>query len=225
MAIKKKENLKLYNLPEEVKFCKKCTISNQRPRITFDENGICSACNFNKFKRESIDWDQRLNELNTLCDQHRSKDGSYDVVVPCSGGKDGSYVAHQLKYKFGMNPLCATWAPLKSSAIGRKNLRNFIDAGFDHILGTPNPKVIKKLTKYCLEEMGDPFQPFIYGQYNFPLKVALQNNIKLVFYGENGEVEYGGDMKNAYRPTRDLSDIDKHYFSGLPPSYWMENGF
>lgn len=225
MAIKKKDNLKLYNLPEEVKFCKKCTISNQRPRITFDENGICSACNFNKFKRESIDWDQRLNELNTLCDQHRSKDGSYDVVVPCSGGKDGSYVAHQLKYKFGMNPLCATWAPLKSSAIGRKNLRNFIDAGFDHILGTPNPKVIKKLTKYCLEEMGDPFQPFIYGQYNFPLKVALQNNIKLVFYGENGEVEYGGDMKNAYRPTRDLSDIDKHYFSGLPPSYWMENGF
>ena len=86
-------------------------------------------------------------------------------------------VAHQLKYKFGMNPLCATWAPLKSSAIGRKNLRNFIDAGFDHVLGTPNPKVIKKLTKYCLEEMGDPFQPFIYGQYNFPLKVALQNNM------------------------------------------------
>ena len=63
--------------------------------------------------------------------------------------------------------------------------------------------------------MGDPFQPFIYGQYNFPLKIALQNNIKLVMYGENGEVEYGGDMKNAYRPTRDLKDVDKHYFSGF----------
>ena len=33
-------------LPTEVKFCKKCTISNQRPRITFDEEGICSACKF-----------------------------------------------------------------------------------------------------------------------------------------------------------------------------------
>ncbi len=225
MKVTKKNTLELYNLPQEIKFCKKCTISNQRPRITFDENGVCSACNFNIFKRENINWDERLNELNKLCDQHRSKDGSYDVVVPCSGGKDGSYVAHQLKNNFGMNPLCATWAPLKSSSIGRKNLRNFINSGFSHVLGTPNPEIIRKLTKYCLQEMGDPFQPFIYGQYNFPLKIALQNNIQLVFYGENGEVEYGGDMKNAYRPTRDLSDIDKHYFSGMPPTYWLENGF
>ena len=29
--------LKLYNLPKEIKFCKECTISNQRPRISFDE--------------------------------------------------------------------------------------------------------------------------------------------------------------------------------------------
>ena len=37
-------------------------------------------------------------------------------------------------------------------------------------------------------------------------------------YGENGEVEYGGDMKNAFRPTRDYkADHKKHYFSGLAP--------
>jgi len=37
-------------------------------------------------------------------------------------------------------------------------------------------------------------------------------------YGENGEVEYGGDMKNAFSPTRDvLSDHKKHYFSGIAP--------
>jgi len=28
---------KLYNLSEEVKFCKKCVMSNQGPRIVFDE--------------------------------------------------------------------------------------------------------------------------------------------------------------------------------------------
>ena len=38
-------------------------------------------------------------------------------------------------------------------------------------------------------------------------------------YGENGEVEYGGDMKNAFSPTRQISDHDKHYFSGLPPNF------
>ena len=43
-------------------------------------------------------------------------------------------------------------------------------------------------------------------------------------YGENGEVEYGGDMKNAFRPDREIQDHDKHYFSGLPPEFWIEHG-
>ena len=43
-------------------------------------------------------------------------------------------------------------------------------------------------------------------------------------YGENGEVEYGGDMKNAFRPDRDIEDHAKHYFSGLPPEFWLEHG-
>ena len=223
--VSKKNTKDLYNLPAEVKFCRKCTISNQRPRIGFDKDGVCSACRFNEFKRVGINWDQRNKELEDLCDLHRAKDGSYDVIVPCSGGKDGSYVAHQLKYKYNMTPLCVTWSPLKYTEIGRRNLQNFINSGFNHILGTPNPEVSQRLTKFCLEEMGDPFQPFIYGQYNFPLKVALQNKIKLVMYGENGEVEYGGDMKNAYRPTRDLKDVDKHYFSGYSPEYWYEKNF
>ena len=34
-------------------------------------------------------------------------------------------------------------------------------------------------------------------------------------YGENGEVEYGGDMKNAYIPNRTVEDQVKHYFSGI----------
>ena len=58
-------------------FVKKCTISNQRPRITFDKNGICSACNFAAFKQTQINWKERKEELNKLCDLHRKKDGSY----------------------------------------------------------------------------------------------------------------------------------------------------
>ena len=40
----------------------------------------------------------------------------------------------------------------------------------------------RKLTKYCLREMGDFFQILIYSQYDFPLKVALQNNIKFFLW-------------------------------------------
>ena len=35
--MKKKFVENFYNLPHEVKFCKVCTVSNQRPRITFDK--------------------------------------------------------------------------------------------------------------------------------------------------------------------------------------------
>ncbi len=207
-----------------MRFCKKCTISNQRPRINFDEQGVCSACNYAEYKRTNVDWKQRESELNELCNHYRKSNGEYDVIVPCSGGKDGSFVAHMLKYKYGMNPLTVTWAPLKATELGRKNLDSFIASGFNHIMGTPNPVVTRKLTYLAFNHLGDPFQPFIYGQTNFPLHMAVKHKVQLIMYGENGEVEYGGDMKNALRPTRDIEDHDHHYFSGLPPQFWTEYG-
>ena len=219
-----KNTIELYNLPKTVKYCTRCTISNQRPRITFDEDGVCSACRFSEYKRKLIDWEARKKELEILCSKHRKSNGDYDVIVPCSGGKDGSFVAHKLKYEYGMNPLCVTWSPLKATDIGRKNLDNFIQSGFNHILGTPNPSITRILTKLSFQHIGDPFQPFIYGQTNFPLQIATLYGISLIMYGENGEVEYGGDMKNANSPTREIEDHDGHYFSGKPPEFWEQYG-
>lgn len=214
----------IYNLPLEVKFCKKCTMSNQRPRIIFDENGVCSACNFAEYKRNKIDWMLREKELAELCDKHRKSDGSFDVIVPCSGGKDGSFVAHVLKHKYNMNPLTVTWSPLSPTELGYRNLKTFINAGFPNIMGSPNGRIKRELVKLSFRHMGDPFQPFIYGQINFPLTIAVQNAVSLIMYGENGEVEYGGDMKNAYVPTRTIEDQDNHYFSGISPEAWHEYG-
>lgn len=222
--ISSKNVRELYNLPAEVKFCRDCTISNQRPRITFDEFGVCSACVFAKQKR-LIDFTERRKELAELCDKHRKNDGSYDVIVPCSGGKDGGLVAYILKYKYGMNPLTVTWSPNQYTEIGFRNLRNFIEiGGFDNVLGAPNGPVNRKLARAAFINIGDPFQAFIYGQTNYPLTMAVKHNVSLIMYGENGEVEYGGDMKNADKPTREITDHDKHYFSGYPLEFWKEHG-
>lgn len=215
-----------YNLPSEVKFCKKCTISNQRPRIKFDENGICSACNFAEYKNNSINWKKREEELVEMLDRFRSNDGSYDVIVPSSGGKDSTFVAHNLKHRYGMNPLTVTWSPHLYTDIGWQNFQNMIHKGdLANILGTPSGKIHRKLTKLSFEILGDPFQPFIYGQTNYPLQIAKNFDIPLIMYGENGEVEYGGDMKNAFKPTRDYkSDHKKHYFSGIAPEDFVKYG-
>ena len=224
--VSKRNTKKIYNLPEEVKFCKKCVISNQRPRISFNEEGVCSACQYSEKKDKEFDWDKREIELKKLLDKYRRSDGRYDVIVPCSGGKDAAYIGHELKHKYGMNPLTVTWAPHIYTDIGFQNLHNMIRVGnLPNILFTPPGEIHRKLTKYSFEKIGDPFQPFIYGQYNYPLRVAVDYQIPLIMYGENGEVEYGGDMKNAYKPKRDYKgDQNKHYFSNLPPESFLEYG-
>ena len=224
--VKKRNTKKIYSLPSQVKFCKKCVMSNQRPRISFNDKGVCSACQYSEKKDLDFDWDKREVELKKLLDKHRRSDGRYDVIVPCSGGKDAAYIGHELKNKYGMNPLTVTWAPHIYTDIGFQNLHNMIRIGdLPNILFTPPGAVHRKLTKLSFEKIGDPFQPFIYGQYNYPLKVALDYQIPLVMYGENGEVEYGGDMKNAYKPTRDYKgDQKKHYFSNLLPESFIEYG-
>lgn len=124
-----------------------------------------------------------------------------------------------------MKPLTCTWGANLYTDIGWQNLENFISiGGFDNVMGRPSGEVNRKLTRLAFEYMGDPFQGFIYGQANYPLRAALQNDVQLIMYGENGEVEYGGDMKNAYKPTRDITDYNKHYFSGIPPEEWANHG-
>ena len=116
--IYRKNTQKLYNLPTTVAYCKECVVSNQRPRIVFDGNGTCNACNYTKHKNNSINWLEREEQLKELLARHRRSDGSFDVVVPSSGGKDSARVAHELKYNYGMNPLTVTWAPHVYTDIG-----------------------------------------------------------------------------------------------------------
>jgi N-acetyl sugar amidotransferase len=214
-----------YRLPSDVRFCKRCVISNQRPRITFDSEGVCSACRYAEVKRSQIDWEQRERELQALCDRYRRTDGRFDVLVPSSGGKDSGFTAHILKTKYEMHPLTATWAPHWYTDIGRQNFHSLVHAGLDNICFTPNGRVHRLMTRLAFVHLGDPFQPFIYGQKNFPIGIATRYEIPLIMYGENGEVEYGGDMKNANKPTHDTSsDMVKHYFSGMSPEQWSEYG-
>ena len=35
-----------------IKICKLCTTPSSRPRITFDNNGVCNACNNSKEKKK-----------------------------------------------------------------------------------------------------------------------------------------------------------------------------
>lgn len=204
----------LSTLPKEVKFCRKCVVSNQRPRIIFDEEGTCSACRYADLKHDVIDWHKREQALLELLDRYRSKDGSYDCIVPGSGGKDSSFVAHQLKFKYGMHPLTVTWAPFMYTDVGWQNYINFKNHGFDNILCTPNGRLHRKLARLAFELLGDAWEPFAYGQKAYAFHIAVKFRVPLIFYGESGEIEYGGSIKNIDRPTEEVSDWKEFYYKG-----------
>ena len=205
----------IQHIPKEVKWCKKCVVSNQRPRIIFDHEGVCSGCRNTEYKNNEVDWNQREKELVGLLDKHRRTDGQWDVIVPSSGGKDSGYVAHQLKYKYGMNPLTVTWSPLQYTNIGFQNFQSCIDAGLSNMLCTPNGKFQRKLARLCFEELGDAFHVFVLGQVSYPLQMALKMGVKLVFYGENGEAEYAGDPKYVDKPYKPTTEFVTQHFKGL----------
>lgn len=206
-----------YGLPKKVEFCKKCVISNQRPNsaveykhtkeskketIHFDENGVCDACRMADKKNKIIDWKLREKELKELCAKHRKNDGSYDCLVPGSGGKDSFFAAHILKYKYGMHPLTVTWAPHIYTPWGWHNFQSWLGAGFDNFLCTPNPRTHRLLTRLAVENLFHPFQAFMFGQKALAPKMALLHNIPLVFYGEN-EAEYGNPISDSSSAKRD----------------------
>lgn len=214
------------SIPKKVIWCKKCTMSNQRPRIIFDSNNICSACNNYDYKN-TIDWEDREKELLKLLDEYRSTNGNWDVIVPSSGGKDSGFVAHTLKYKYNMNPLLITWSPLKYTNIGMQNFDSLNDSGFNAIRCSQNGILHSKLARLCLEELGDAFHVFVLGQCYFPIHMALNLNIKLIFYGENGEVEYAGDPKQKDKPYVNLTDDNnwlKGYLKGTTIDELIEYG-
>jgi N-acetyl sugar amidotransferase len=206
----------MYGLPREVRFCVSCVYSNQKPTsereyshspestkkaVDFDAHGVCRACRTVEAKR-AIDWVEREKRLVELCDRHRSKDGSYDCLVPGSGGKDSIYAAHVLKHQYGMHPLTVTFAPHMYTEWGWRNMNAWIGAGFDNYLFQPNRRVQRLLTRLAVERLFHPFQPFIMGQMYYPPKMALRHGIKLVFYGEDAN-EYGNEIKEV-KPTKDL---------------------
>jgi len=214
-----------YGLPQEIVYCKRCVMSNQKPnsypefkhttdRITptlhIGEDGLCDACRFSDVK-EQIDWEIRERELLELLDKYRRDDGYFDCIVPGSGGKDSVFASHLLKYKYGMHPLTVTWPPMLYTDYGWQNFKNWIDVGgFDNISFNQNGRVMKLLTRLSIENLLHPFQTFILGQKNLAPKIAAKYKIPLVFYGEN-EAEYGNPIADNRSSLRDKSYYTMHH--------------
>ncbi len=93
--------------------------------------------------------------------------------------------------------------------VGERNLTNFVRSGYDHIHVTPNEEIMRKINKLGFIKMGFPYYGWLISIYSLVIKTAIQFEIPLIVYGEDGEVEYGGSKENQNKTIFGPEYIEK----------------
>lgn len=185
-----------------MKHCVRCVMPDTRPGISFNAEGVCSACQSYE-KRGQVDWEARMREFEELCDKYRGMNGpgGYDCAIAVSGGKDSHYQIHFMKEKMGMNPiLFSVEDNFTMTNAGVSNLKNISETfGCNIISLKPDIKTQKILMRKTFERYGKPTWFIDRLIYTYPLNMAVKFNTPLLVYGENVSYEYGGaDAKETY---------------------------
>lgn len=184
-----------------MRICTRCIQPDTRPKLYFNDEGICGACLW-KEQKENIDWDERRSKLNEIaeCAKKYSK-GSYNCVIGVSGGKDSTKQALTARDNLGLRCLLVNSEPDNITDIGRYNIENLKNLGFDVFSIRPNPKLMKKLVKRDFYKYLNPVKVTEYSLYASSYIIAEQFNIPLIIQGENAALTLGIS----------LSGLDKNY--------------
>jgi len=196
----------------KLKYCTNCVMPNTKPDLFFDKEGVCDACRSSELKHiesKGINWETRRKEFEKIIAKYRSKNGSYNCIIPVSGGKDSHFQAYMMKVVYKMNPLLVCFEQTKITKLGRKNLENIRQFG-DLIYFKKNPDVYKKMVIEGFRRVGDNEWPNHIGIFTIPTQVAVKFKIPLLIWGENSQLEYGGPAtarNNNYLNRRWLEEF------------------
>lgn len=199
-----------------IKYCKICVFPETKPDLSFNDEGICSACIAAEEKNKGIDWKQRAADFQEIVDHFKKTAGEsgYDCLIPVSGGKDSTYQAYFMKYVFGMNPLCVCFETTMVTEIGQRNLDNLSKMGLDVIHFKKNNVAYKKMVVESFKRVGDEMWPNHIGIFTIPVMFAVKMNIPLIIWGENPQQEYGGPNLDSVK-NRILNRKWLEEFGGL----------
>ncbi len=177
-----------------MKICSNCIQPDTRPGIYFNEEGICGACLWNDEKKK-IDWNSRFQELEEIAMwAKKNSDGNYDCAIGVSGGKDSTKQAVTARDELDLKCLLVNSEPENITDIGRSNIENLKNLGFDVITIRPNPKVMKELIRYDFFEQLNPIKITEFSLYSSTYIIAEKFRIPLIIQGENPGLTLGTSL-------------------------------
>lgn len=190
-----------------MKRCNPCGLPETHETIVFDAAGKCNVCRNVEFKQSAIDWGQRRENLAELIEEHRGK-YDYDCIVPFSGGKDSTWTLYYLVKEFGIKPLVVRF----DHGFMRPNLEDNVKRvcrklGVDIVSFTPNWRVVQRLMLQSFLEKGDFCWHCHTGIFSYPMWVALEKQVPLIFWGEPS-AEY-----TAYFSYEQEEEVDEKRFN------------
>ena len=188
----------------ELERCIKCTLPITWETLYFDNEGVCNICGNWNTKLKEINWNEREKLLIKMLEEVKQKKGTYDCIVPFSGGKDSTYTLWAIVRKYGLKPLVVSFDHwFYRPRMLENRARTFRKLGVDVITFTPNWHVVKKLMLEALIRKGDFCWHCHAGVFSYPMKMAVKLKIPLLIWGEGGG-EYEGYFKLA-----DLEETDE----------------
>jgi hypothetical protein len=150
-----------------MKRCNKCLLPETYPKISFNNDGICSYCSGKHFF--GVEKDEKIRKLTknkkilkkkfeTFIKNNKGKT-EYDCLLLFSGGKDSIYLLHILKEKYGLNVLAFSVDTGLMSPLAKKNIKKVFESlKVDHIFFTPEIDFFKDLYRFYLtNNKSEPF--------------------------------------------------------------------
>jgi len=173
-------------------YCTNCVYPSSYPSIlSFNENKKCSGCLVSE-EKFTLNYKERQKKLIKIINENVSKEHHYDCLIPVSGGKDSYFQAHTIK-KLGFKALLVTYNGNNYSKTGLRNVQRMREAfGFDHIFFTPSISILKKLNRLGMLIMGDMNWHNHLGIFTYPIKVAVEQKVPILIWGEHGKLDQGG---------------------------------
>lgn len=167
-----------------MKYCSRCLLPETQETINFDKNGVCNVCQ-NWETKNSKDWVAQKEKLTGIANRHRRTDGSWDCIVPFSGGKDSAFTVYYVVEELGLEPLLVTFDHGFFKEQTLANVEKIIDKyGLGQVKVKLGDRVQKNVMLESLRRKGDFCWHCHCGCFSTPMNIAVKQEIPLVIWGE-----------------------------------------
>ena len=202
--------------------CRRCLLPEGKFNVRLDESGLCNYCRFWDETGASLLDVERHRHL--LVDRMQRSRGQfhYDAMVGLSGGKDSTYVLHQLTSKYQANVLSVTFDNGFLSAYAWRNVREIVRAlGVDHYFYKPDWEAFRAFYRASVRKLGDPCVACSIGGYVLSIRGCRDVRAPFFIHGRSPMQMF----RHWYPGTRDLgigilrTNLKEHSIESLRKEY------